>query len=72
MYDLDLDRVNRSLVLALKLAVSTRRMIGKGSPGYEAVMGIEREIREAAGECQRVLGLVEADADRPLINQPGG
>ena len=66
MYDLDLVKVNHSLVKALKLAVATRRLIGKAGEGYSGIQDIEREIREAAAECQRVLGLVEADADRPL------
>lgn len=68
MYNLDLEKVNRSLVLALKLTVAVRRMIGKGGPGYETTQDIEREIREAAGECQRVLELAKADANRPLIS----
>ncbi len=68
MYDLDLKKLNGSLVKAIGLSVATRRMIGKGRDGYEEIQDIEREIREAAAECQRVLGLVEADADRPLIN----
>lgn len=67
MYDLDLKKVNGSLVKAIKLSYAVRRMIGKGMSGYETMLDIEREIREAAEECQRVLGLIEADANRPLI-----
>ena len=68
MYDLDLEKVNHSLVKAIRLSVACRRMIGKGLPGYEEIQDIEREIREAAAECQRVLELIEADANRPLLN----
>ncbi|MBA7661584.1 hypothetical protein ES703_69604 [subsurface metagenome] len=72
MYDLDLKKVNGSLMKALKLVVATRRLIGKGGDGYENIWEIEREIREAGAECQRVLELVEADGDRPLISGLGG
>ncbi len=72
MYEVDLMKVNCSLIKALKLTVAVRRMLGKGSSGYECIQDIEREIREAAEECQRVLGLVVADARRLLINQLGG
>lgn len=68
MYDLDVEKVNSTLVKALKLAVGARRLIGKSGAGYSEIQDIEREIREAAAECQRVLGLVAADAERPLIN----
>lgn len=67
MYDLDLKKVNRAMVKAVKLAVAGRRLVGCGGEGYVEVMDVEREFREAAAECQRVLELVEADADRPLI-----
>lgn len=67
MYELDLKKVNGSLVEAIKLAVAIRRMIGKDGEGYSGIQDIEREMREAAAECQRVLELVEADENRPLI-----
>ena len=67
-FELDLEKLNGSLVKAIKLSVATRRLIGKGRDGYEEIQDIEREIREAAGECQRVLKLVEGDGNRPLIN----
>ncbi len=67
MYDLDLEKVNHSLVEAIKLVGPVKRLIGKGMPGYETVQDIDREIREAAAECQRVLELIEADGNRPLI-----
>ncbi len=68
MYELDLEKMNKVLVKAIGLAVATRRVIGKDAEGYSGIQDIEREIREAAGECQRVLDLVEADANRPLLN----
>ena len=67
MYELDLVKVNRALVKAVKLAVATRRVIGKDNEAYSGIQDIEREVREAAGECQRVLELFEADANRPLL-----
>ncbi len=68
MYDLKLLMVNRSLVKAIKIVVAARRMVGKNSEVFEDLVNIEREVREAAGECQRVLKLIEADAKRPLIS----
>lgn len=67
MYELDLKKLNATLVKAIKLAVATRRVIGKDGEGYSEIQDIEREIREAAAECQRVLLLVEADGSRPLL-----
>lgn len=67
MYNLDLKKLNSSLVKSIKLCVAVRRHLGKGAVEYSGMMDVEREIREAAAECQRVLGLVEADADRPLL-----
>jgi len=72
VYDLDLVKVNHSLVKAIKLSVATRRLIGKGLDGYKEIQDIEREIREAAGECQRVLGLIKADEKRALLSNLGG
>lgn len=67
MYDLDLEMVNKSLVKAVRLCVALRRFFGKEAAQHSEFMDLEREIRDAAAECQRVLGLVKADADRPLI-----
>lgn len=68
MYELDVVKVNRSLVKALKLTYACRLLVTKGGDGYEGLLDIEREIREAATECQRVLEEVKADAARPLIS----
>ena len=67
MYDLDLEKLNRSLVKSVKLIVAVRRMLSPEDAGLVEVGDLEREIREAASECQRVLGLVDADAHRPVI-----
>lgn len=68
MYDFDLAKVNHGLVKALKLVVAARRMIGPRGDGCNEILDLEREIREVAAECQRVLDLAKADGDRPLIN----
>ena len=68
MYDIDLVKLNRSLVKAVRLAVACRKMIGPRGDGCNEILDLEREIRAGAAECQRVLELVEADADRPLIS----
>ncbi len=68
MYDLDLKKLNGSLVKSVKLLAAVRRSFGLAWKQYPELQDLNREIREAAGECQRVLELVEADADRPLIN----
>lgn len=67
MYDIDLVKMNRGLVKAVRLVVAVRKYFGKEAADDAGCGDLEREIREAAGECQRVLGLVEADANRPLI-----
>ena len=72
MYDIDLLKMNHGLVKALQVTVAARRMIGKGNTGYIAVQEIESEIRAAAAECQRVLVLVEADGNRPLLTGDKG
>lgn len=69
MYDLKLTDINNVLVKAIKLTVACRRMVGKGSEVYPDLMDIEREIREAAAECQRVLALGEGDNHRPLLER---
>ncbi len=67
MYDLDLVKVNKSLVKAIRVTVAARRMIGKGMTGYIALLEIEREIRDAAAECQRVLECIKQDGKRLLV-----
>lgn len=67
MYDFDLVKLNSSLVAGVKLAMATKRLLGKANPGYESVGEIERGLREAAAECQRVLECLAADGNRPLI-----
>ena len=68
MYDFDIVKVNKGLVVSIKLAVGVRRMLGKDGPGYEEVLEIERVMREGAEECQRVIECIKADGDRPLIS----
>ncbi len=68
MYELDLVKINRSMVKAVRLCVAIRRFFGKDAVHHAEFMELERGIREAAAECQRVLELVEADENRPLIN----
>lgn len=67
MYDLDVKTLNRGLVNAVKLVVAVRRMVKPGRGEYLELRELEREIRAAAAECQRVLHLVECDGARPLI-----
>lgn len=67
MYDLKLGEVNHALVKGIQIIVAARWMVGKDSEVYEDLQDIEREIRQAAGECQRVLALIEADGNRPLF-----
>ena len=67
MYDIDLEKMNLGLVKAVKLVGAVRRMLDWKGEVRKVVEDLEREIREAAAECQRVLDLVEADGDRPLL-----
>ena len=68
MYDLDLVKINRSLVKSIRILGAVRRMVGKGGEGYSELQDVEREIREGAAECQRVLVLIKEDVNRPLIS----
>ncbi len=68
IYELDLVKVNRSMVNAVKLCVAVRRSLGKDAVEYSYIQDLEREVRAAAAECQRVLELVEADENRPLAS----
>jgi len=67
MYDIDLEKLNRGLVKSVRMCVAIRRHFGNEAAKFAEFGDLEREIREAAGECQRVLELQKADADRPLI-----
>ena len=67
MYDLKLGEINHALCKALQLLVACKKLVPRGSPGYDDLQDIDREIRGAAAECQRVLKLMEQDAKRPLI-----
>ena len=68
MYDIDLEKMNRGLLKAVKLVSAVRRMLDWKGEVRVVVEDLEREVRAAAAECQRVLELVEADENRPLIN----
>ena len=73
MYDLNLLAVNHALVKSIRLVRGAQRMLGPRSDVCDDLEDLERELREAAGECQRVLELVKADGDRPLLNSgPAG
>lgn len=67
MYDLKLVMVNRALVKAIQLNAACRALVGTKSDVYGDLVDMDWEIREAAGECQRVIELIKADADRPKI-----
>lgn len=68
MYDLNLLAVNHALVKSIKMCVAVRRMLGPKSDAAGDVQDIERELREAAAECQRVLELIKVDGERPLLS----
>lgn len=69
MIEVDLVKVNSAMVKSVKILRSIRRSFGLAWKEYPELQDLEREIREAAAECQRVLELVEADANRPLLNR---
>lgn len=68
MYDLKVGEINHALVKSIGITVAARRMVGKDSEVYEDLQNLEREVRGAAAECQRVLALIDADGKRPLIS----
>lgn len=71
MYEIDLVKMNRGLVKAVKLVSAVRRMLDWKGEVRKVVVDLEREIREAAAECQRVLALVKEDENRPLLEVNG-
>jgi len=71
MYDLKLLQVNHGLVKAIKVVAACKRMVGPKSEVWGDLLDIDREIRAAASECQRVLELAEADENRPLLTMDG-
>jgi len=71
VYDIDLEKMNRGLVKAVRLVAMVRKYFGKEAADDAGCLDLEREIREAAAECQRVLGLVKEDDSRPLVGTDG-
>lgn len=69
MYDFKIGMVNHALVKAVQLIGCCRRMVDRKSDVYADLTDIDREVREAARECQRVLDLIEADVNRPLVTE---
>lgn len=67
MYDLKLEMVNHSLVNAIKLIAACKRMAGPKSDVFKDLADIDREVRESAAECQRVLTLITIDGTRTLL-----
>ena len=72
MYDMDVEKLNKALVKSVRLCVALRQHFGQAAVDRADFMDLEREIREAAGECQRVLKLVKADAERTLLEGVSG
>ncbi len=68
MYDLKLGDINHALVISIKLTVACRRMVGRKAEIYDDLLDLERAMRDAASECQRVLELIKADVAGPLIS----
>ncbi len=69
MYDLNLAKVNRGLTDAIKVVGAIRRMVGPNSDIKNELQDMDRELRAAAGECQRVLALIIEDQNRGLLVQ---
>ncbi len=67
MYNVNVLMVNRALIKAMLLNAACRRMVGRKGEVYEDLVNMEREIREAAEECQRVIRLIKADGNRRVL-----
>ena len=67
MYDLNLTKVNKILCDSIRLVAAIRRMVGPNSDIKDELMDMNRELREAAAECQRVAKLIKEDVERPLM-----
>lgn len=69
MHNLDLVKVNHALIVSIKLVGACRRMVGPKSDINNELIDINRELREAAAECQRVLVFMEEKRSRFLLVQ---
>lgn len=67
MYNIDLVKLNKVLVKSVRLCVAIRKHFGQDAADHAQFMDLEREIRDAAAECQAALALAQADANKPLI-----
>lgn len=69
MYGFDLIKLNRTLIGSIKLVGACQRLLGPKSDVKDHLGDLNRELREAASECQRVLKLIERDNGRLLLDQ---
>ncbi len=67
MYDLNLAKGNHCLKEGIKLVGAIRRLVGPNAGITGELQDMDRELREAASECQRVLEAIGADGNRPLL-----
>lgn len=65
---LNIRKVNSALCKSLRLVVASKNLIGAVGFRCEEVKDLEREIREAAGECQRWIDGKTVDDLEPSPN----
>ncbi|MCK5480825.1 MAG: hypothetical protein KAJ06_06750 [Gammaproteobacteria bacterium] len=69
MYKFDVEKVNHSLINAIKLVAACRRMLGPKSEAKDNLVDLNRELRESAAACQKLMEVSKADEARFLLNQ---
>ncbi len=64
----DLIKVNRGLVKAIQLCVACRVLLNGNNLERSNILDIEREIREAAAECQKHIDGKTSGVPEPSRN----
>lgn len=67
MHNLDLVAVNHALVQSIKMLAAVRRMLGPNSDVKDEVREMDRELRLAAAECQRIIKYMAEKNSRLLL-----
>ena len=67
MHNLDLVKVNKALVDSIGLLAAVRRLLGPNSDAKDELLDMNRELRLAAAECQRILDYMKEQRSRLLL-----
>ncbi len=69
MHNLDLVKVNHCLVQSIQMLAAVRLLVGPNSEIKNEILDMNRELRAAAAECQRVIKFMEERKSKLLLVQ---